>query len=296
MLSSALTPCSRQSYQLAWRLYIEFSGRFCETSSPSLPLDITLFISYMSALKFAHSTICSYVSAISYVHKLRGLADPTKSFLISKLLMAHRRANPLLDVRLPITRPVLHRLVRSLEFTNSFSYQRVLYTAMFLIAFYGFFRLGELASKNKRAANPVVQFDQLTFLLQDDRPAIAKICISQYKHSLSKRLFDVLINCELSQPFCPVDRLLQFCALRGDAPGPLFYMPDLSPISISIFNRQLSSSLSFCGLDTSRYKAHGFRIGAVGHAAASGLSDAQIRFLGRWSSDAFKVYIRPDAL
>ena len=195
MLSLALTPCSRQSYQRAWRPYIEFSGRFCETSSPSLPLDITsiaLFISYMSALKFAHSTICSYVSAISYVHKLRGLADPTKSFLISKLLTAHRRANPLLNVRLPITRPVLHRLVRSLEFTNSSSYQRVLYTAMFLTAFYGFFLLGELASKNKRAANPVVQFDQLTFLLQDDRPAIAKICISQYKHSLSKRPFDVL--------------------------------------------------------------------------------------------------------
>ena len=258
MLSSALTPCSRQSYQRAWRLYIEFSGRFCETSSPSLPLDITsiaLFISYMSPLKCAHSTICSYVSATSYVHKLRGLADPTKSFLISKLLTAHRRANPLLDVRLPITRPVLHRLVRSLEFTNSSSYQRVLYTAMFLTAFYGFFRLGELASKNKRAANPVVQFDQLTFLLQDDRPAIAKICISQYKHSLSKRPFDVLINRELSQPFRPVDRFLQFCALRGDAPGPLFCMPDLSPISISIFNRQLSSSLSFRGLDTSRYKA-----------------------------------------
>ena len=167
---------------------------------------------------------------------------------------------------------------------------------MFLTAFYGFFRLGELASKNKCAANPVVQFDQLTFLLQDDRPAIAKICISQYKHSLSKRPFDVLINRELSQPFCPVDRLLQFCALKGDAPGPLFCMPDLSPISISIFNRQLSTSLSFYGLGTSRYKAHGFRIGAESHAAASGLSDAQNRFLGRWSSDAFKVYVCPEAL
>ena len=208
----------------------------------------------------------------------------------------HCRANPQLDVHLPITRPVLHRLVRSLEFTNSSSYQGVLYTAMFLTALYGFFRLGELASKNKHAANPAVQFDQLTFLLQDDRPAIAKICISQYKHSLLKRSFDVLINRDLLQPFCPVDRLLQFCALRGDAPGPLFCMPDLSPISISIFNRQLSTSSSFCGLDTSRYKAHGFRIGAASHAAALGLSDAQIWLLGRWSSDAFKVYIRPEAL
>lgn len=298
MLSSALSPCSRQSYQRAWQLYVQFSGRFCDTFSPSLPLDVTslaLFISYMTARKFAHSTICSYISAISYVHKLRGLTDPTKSFLISKLLTAHRRANPQLDVRLPITRPVLHSLVRSLEFTSSSSYQRLLYTAMFLTAFYGFFRLGELASKNTRTASLVVQYDQLTFLLENNRPVTAKISISHYKHSLAKRPFDILINRESSQPFCPVDFLLQFCASRGHVPGPLFCMPDLSPISVSVFNRQLNTSLSFCGLDTSRYKPHGFRIGAASHAAASGLSDAQIRFLGRWSSDAFKVYIRPES-
>ena len=65
-----------------------------------------------------------------------GRPDPTKSFLIQKLLTALSRQRA--DVRLPITRPVLHELLRSLRQTNSLAFQRCLYSAMFLLAFYGF--------------------------------------------------------------------------------------------------------------------------------------------------------------
>ena len=231
MLSSAFSPQSRQSYHRAWYVYAQFSERFCDTASLTLPIKVTsvaLFISYLSAKRLAHATICSYISALTYVHKLRGLADPTKSFLISNLLTAQRRANPQLDVRLPITRSVLHSLVRSLEFTSSSAYQRLLYSAMFLSALYGFFRVGQLASKSARAEAPVVHFDQLTFLLEAGTPVVAKITIRQYKHNQSQRPFDVLIKRATSQPFCPVHVLLQFCTLRGRAPGTLFCMPDFT--------------------------------------------------------------------
>ena len=49
-------------------------------------------------------------------------------------------------------------------------------------------------------------------------------------------------------------------------------------------------------LDTSRYKGRSFRIGAASLAAGKGFSDAQIRTLGRWKSDAFKLYIRSERL
>ena len=73
-----------------------------------------LLISYLTFRKLALSTITSYLSAISYVHKLRGLHDPTKSILIQKLLTALSRRQPV-DIRLPVTRPVLHELVRALS-------------------------------------------------------------------------------------------------------------------------------------------------------------------------------------
>ena len=90
--------------------------------------------------------------------------------------------------------------------------------------------------------------------------------------------------------------LLDYCGMRGAAPGPLFCECDLRPVTISSFNTELKRCLVFCGLDTSRYKGHSFRIGAATHASEQGFSDSQIRKLGRWQSDAFKTYLRSGAL
>ena len=73
--------------------------------------------------------------------------DPTKNFLVQKILAAHSKLYSAPDVRLPITRGVLQRLVLALNHTNSSAYQRLLFQTMFLVAFYGFFRFGELMAK-----------------------------------------------------------------------------------------------------------------------------------------------------
>ena len=121
---------------------------------------LALFISYLSARQLALSTIASYIAAISYAHKLKSFSDPTKSFLIQKLLTAVSRRGKN-DIRLPISRPVLHELVRSLRFTNSSAFQRTLYRAMFLLAFHGFYRIGGLAANSAKSVSTVLQFSAL---------------------------------------------------------------------------------------------------------------------------------------
>ena len=139
------------------------------------PHCIPLFISYISFQKLAFSTITSYLAAISCVHKLRGFPDPTKSFLIQKLLSA-LSCKRSVDVRLPVTRPVLHELICSLRCTNSSAFQHSLCATMFLVAFYGLFRRGELATKSMRVASSVVQFNNLTFLsTHEARISISKL-------------------------------------------------------------------------------------------------------------------------
>ena len=58
------------------------------------------------------------------------------------------------------------------------------------------------------------------------------------------------------------------------------------------FDFLLKHLLEFCGLSSQVFKGHSFRIGAATSAALRGESDAQIRAAGRWSSDAFRKYIR----
>ena len=80
-----------------------------------------------------------------------------------------------------------------------------------------------------------------------------------------------------------------------DQPGSLFCHSDNRAISVNQFNSELRRCLAFCGLNPQRY-THSFRIGAACLAAEKGFSDAQIRALGRWKSDAFKLYIRNSTL
>ena len=90
--------------------------------------------------------------------------------------------------------------------------------------------------------------------------------------------------------------ILDYLVLRGNCPGPLLCHCSLAPITADQFNTELQRCLSFCAPDTRRYKGHSFCIGAASHAADKGFSDTQIRTLGRWKSDAFKIYIRPERL
>ena len=86
---------------------------------------------------------------------------PQNRFQIQKLLTALSRRQPV-DIRLPVTRPVLRELVRALSFTNSSAFQRSLFSALFLVAFYGLFRVDELTAKSNRFSSSVIQFSSVT--------------------------------------------------------------------------------------------------------------------------------------
>ena len=80
--------------------------------------------------------------------------------------------------------------------------------------------------------------------------------------------------------------------MRGATAGPLFlYCPSM-PVTRAKFNEQLRGGLQFCHFCPKLFKSHSFRIGAAITAAAQGMSESQIRSLGRGSSDAFMKYIR----
>ena len=167
---------------------------------------------------------------------------------------------------------------------------------MFLLTFYGFFRISELAAESANSGSGVVQYNQLRFLTQEGNVHMIKITITQFKHNTKNRPFDILIEREVSSPYCLIQALLNFCKIRSHQPGPLFCHTDMSPITVSQFSAELHHCLIFCGLDMSRYKGHRFRIGAACHAADKGFSDAKIQALGHWKSDAFKLDIRSDTL
>lgn len=75
---------------------------------------LTLFAAYLFDHKYAPSTVNTYVSALSYSHKLSGFPDPTKVFYIIQMLKGFGSAR--IDSKLPITLPILYKLIESAQF------------------------------------------------------------------------------------------------------------------------------------------------------------------------------------
>ena len=89
---------------------------------------------------------------------------------------------------------------------------------------------------------------------------------------------------------CPVTAILPYLALRGNVPGPLFMLHDGRMLTRQIFNTILDSLLKELHLNQDDFNTHNFRIGAATSAKAANISDTRIQMLGRWKSDAYKLY------
>lgn len=265
-------------------------------SLPVIPASLALFIAYLFHCKYAPSTVTTYVSAIGYFHRLAGYDDPSKVAYIKEMLKGYSKLGRTLDARLPITLPILQQLVQVTDTIVSSQYMALLYKAMFTLAFHAFLRIGEITvSNNTTTRGNVISINQITTAQNASGTVDAlQIAFKDFKHNYNKSPRNIRISRQLSA--CPVSYMVQYLSNRGPRQGPLFIDNTGSPIQRSHFSKMLNQCLQACCLDPRLYKGHSFRIGAATFAAQQGMSDTQIRLLGRWKSDAFKKYIRVDVL
>ena len=122
--------------------------------------------------------------------------------------------------------------------------------------------------------------------------------------STSPQSFRVFIKCSKTDPFrkgcfvflgrgsfplCPAVSLTNYLHLRGPGTGPLFIYQNGTPLSrLSAF---LQTTLQSAGIP-GKFSGHSFRIEAATTAARKGLPDHLIKTMGRWSSEAYLLYVR----
>ena len=245
---------------------------------------IVMFIAFLKNKTLAARTISTYVSAISFIHRINQWPDPTNSFLIGKLLQfIHRHKN--VDSRLPITTSILDKLVNALMYTVSSKYDQILLVSMFTLAYHALLRIGEMTINNNNSKN-VLHLNQL-----EVTNIKLVIIFINFKHSEGKTFRLEVLKHE-NNKICALTALKSYLAVRGKKSGPLFINAKGTAVSRQFFQSALNDALAFCGLDKTLYKSHSFRIGFATEACAKGYSSEMIRTLGRWKSDAYKVYLR----
>jgi hypothetical protein len=80
--------------------------------------------------------------------------------------------------------------------------------------------------------------------------------------------------------------------IRPKCKGLFFVHADGVQVTRYQFNAVLKMGLKMAEVDESSLRAHSFRIGAATTACLVGLSEDEIKGLGRWRSASVKSYIR----
>ena len=299
LIMASLSVSTQKTYARSFLRYSQFSHH-AFPGVPVWPVNVCTLVAYIASLfrdNKAPTTIASALSPLAFVHKVAGIPDPTECFIVKKMLSGASKLRKQPDARLPIVPHVLKQLVVMAKFASQSEYERRMLTAMFTTAFYAFLRIGEITVRSSCiSTSRVIQFEDITFLRDASYVAKAvEVKIVHFKHNKSQRPVTLVLQAAKSDP-CPVKCLLQFCHLRGDSPGPLFKFRDGSAVSRAFFSSRLADCVKLAGLDSNLFKGHSFRIGAATTAFAKGVSDEQIKMMGRWKSSAYKRYIRVQTL
>ena len=250
-----------------------------------------MFISYCFEQGYAPSTISTYVSGISFHHKVRGLHDPANSFIVRKLLEGCKRACGHDDIRAPITDSILQKLYSTLSNICFSSYECSLFRAAYLLAYFGLMRVSELA---------------YTSALQPDRPLLYSdlqitrgskallISIRTSKTNQRGPPTTIRVPSSASDTLCAVKAMQDYLGKRpiGQEHKYLFCHANGAPLTRSQFSGVLAKAIQSIGLPVHIYTSHSFRIGRASVLAANGVPHEDIKKLGRWKSATYLRYIR----
>ena len=131
--------------------------------------------------------------------------------------------------------------------------------------FLRFLRVGELTFCQR--SPDALQPNQVVQLVESSGHITGlKITFTNFKHSYNQnKNISITLSCRSN--ICPVQALLDYLALRGLENGPLFRTQDGQAVSRKLFTDHLAILFRACGLDSTRFEGHSFRIGAATFAA-----------------------------
>ena len=297
MLLSSLAPASRRLYCTAWRSYARFA--LLVGLPPRLPIPARALELYVAsaACRLRPDTLRTYLSGLAFLHSLAGFSTLRfRSARLRLLIRGARRSGAPPAARPPRIPLAPHHLLSALVFfRRHFSpYDASLFHTAFALAFFGLLRASEFVSPSVRSFRPArdlclrdVAFDRVL--------GVAYVRIKVSKNDPFGRGHVVRL-CRTGTLLCPYAALVAFFSVRVRlGPGPFFQFVDGRFLTRGLLVAVLRAV--FPAVPPAMLSSHCFRIGGASRLCHLGVPDATIQVLGRWSSDAFRRYLRlSDAL
>lgn len=276
-------------YSRVWREWEALLDEF-----PAMLSDLETGLLFFIGLNFGEgrspSGMSRRLSALAFWFKLRREQDFTKAFLVRQALRGFRKGRLTRDSRRPVSYEVLSDLGEVLGVLCTSSYEARLFRAAFSLAFFGAFRVSELVAPSRSRVGGLLVEDVCL------KGCVLECVIRRSKTDQLGRGARVVLQQLLGSPMCPVRVVQDYLEVRDCCGGPLLVHKDGSFLSTYQFVQVFRKGLERMGLVAKEFSSHSFRIGAATEAARWGLGPEAVKRIGRWESERYKIYVRPQLL
>ena len=225
-------------------------------------------------------------------------------YLLTSLTRACSLRNDRVKSRLPICKDLVHVILDNIQdrfMKLNQPYLSILYTTMVVTAYYGLFRIGELAT----GSHPMLVDDvhvgtnkkKFLFVLRSSKthtrgmkPQKIKISMTKHKAASQDRARKTR-----AKRWCPYKMLKIYSSLRVKSKSrneSFFIFKDRSPVKPSQLREVLKTTLKKGKFDPSLYGFHSLRTGRSIDLLKLGFSVETIKQLGRWKSNVAFNYLK----
>ncbi|KAF7368055.1 Integrase/recombinase xerD [Mycena sanguinolenta] len=290
---------TRRTYSTGQRSFINFCKlhSLYNTDGAILPATQPAIMSWIASLggRVQPKTIKAYLSAVRSLHVDADLPFTIcESPVVQRLIRGIKRFHGEKDRKpvQPITRPILLTILAQLQ-PGTIPGHTTLYAA-YCLGYAGLLRSGEITtgSGSGKDASLNLTRDAIQFFPDFNSCTHIELTLPGSKTDPFRKGITITIAAAPGQPSCPVSAIKHlFTELPRAGNAPLFEGVDGKPLHYKAFVAGIRDSLTAAGIDPSGFAGHSLRRGAATEAAAAGFNDYEIQLLGRWRSDAYKLYI-----
>lgn len=280
LLSNRLQIRTLRGYNNVVKGYAECMRNYDIIAFPPSVHSLTTWMAYLSGTCTANS-IANYLSAIGDYCRMNGFDydTPRKAYQLKSMLQGIRILYPRQSIyKKPISVEHLHQIHASVDHSTL---EGTTFFAMASCAFFGLLRLGEITlhTDPRRTLKRSHLINETTDGIYLGLPASKTDSTWQGSNVYLARLPSII---------CPVRALKNMLTKRKDNNPTLFLTRDLNTFTRTRFLFLLQTHLS----NEPLISGHSFRAGGATWAANLGLTELDICRMGRWSSQAFRRYIR----
>lgn len=270
---------------MSWKVFLRNNNLKEDAVSEQIVL---LFLNQLMSKEYSWAHINKTLAGVSFFLKLNSLPHCLSFFSVQQALKGYRKVKFNIDKRSPINTETLLAICRSADKVCFSEYETEMFKAVYSIMFFGAFRISEVVSASKKVQSGM----KMTNIVVSEHQI--KIFLPQSKtDKVGKGQWIQLNSCPIKE-ICPVLLLKQYLVRRPKVNNMLFVHENGEMLTKYQFNFVLKKNVNGLNLGRKKMSSHSFRIGAATEAAKVGLHVEEIKKVGRWRSDAYKLYIRPN--